>query len=119
MVATKSKPKTYEHRVLWEDRDPGTEVRQCGSCGVPTTGYGQTLRHVGEGVRPTLPLRTDVASFLDAVRLALLAQDRLIGVIDTTPEDIARVIVEELYEAGALRTGRSAWKRPERRGRAA
>lgn len=99
----------YDHRVPWEDT--GTGRRLCGACGLPTTGAGTTLRHDGEGVRPIVPDRADMPAFAAAVAAATHALERLNGVPDRTDTDRVRVIVEELYVRGALRTGRSAWRR--------
>lgn len=103
----------YTHQVPFAE-DVDTGVRRCRVCGERTTGIGATLRHWGEAVRPTVPDRIDIAALNRAVRVAVAAQQRLIGAVGSDEEDTARVIVEALYASGALRTGRAAWRRPAR-----
>jgi hypothetical protein len=96
----------YDHRVTREYIDPDTSRRECLICGQPTTGAGAMLRHFDEAVRPALPERGDVDAFREAVAIARTAQDRLLPP-GWTEDDIARVVIEDLYAAGALRTRRA------------
>lgn len=94
-------PKPYDHQAVeWINEDGH---RECRICPTPITGWGDTLRHVNEAVRPAAINPDDKAAvdtFTDLGARALEAMwtDRV------TDRDRARVVVEELLRAGALNT---------------
>ncbi len=95
---------------------PATEYdahghRECRICGFPVTGIGQTLRHRGEAIRPTVPAREDAPAFRDAYTVVEAALGEVFAP-GTSDADRARVAVEALYRAGALQCRRARWKRP-------
>lgn len=99
----------YDHparEYINEDR-----TRECLRCGQPVTGAGETLRHVGEVVRPAALSERELAavrSAADVVEAALAAMptDRC------ADGDRARVAAEALHLAGMLAVARH--RRPVR-----
>lgn len=94
--------KPYDHKaVMWIDEDG---LHECRICGASIIGVGQTLRHINEAIRPRdiTPADRDVVAEFTEVGARALEQmwtDRCSDL------DRARVVVEALYEVGALHTG--------------
>jgi hypothetical protein len=99
--------RTYKHPA----RTFGPGDRECWVCGDRVTGAGGTLRHWGEAFRPTAPASEDLPAFRDALAVVQSALEEMLTE-HVTDADRARAATEALYLAGALRTGRSRWKRP-------
>jgi hypothetical protein len=57
------------------------------------------------------PARADVDALRQAMKIARIAQNRLVPP-HYDEGDIARVVVEALYSEGALRTSMRTWRRP-------
>lgn len=102
----------YDH-VAREDRDPAATRRECVTCGAPVTGgqNGEELRHLGEAVRPVSPYRDDAPAVRKAFELAQRAVDERSRTTQLTPPDYARIVVDELYRSGALKTRLEKWRR--------
>lgn len=79
--------------------------RECSVCGDAVIGDGRTVRHFGERTPPVVPEPEDARAVAAARERAAAAARRLGG-----DEDLAEILVGELYAAGWLRR-----KRGERR----
>ncbi|MEW9530586.1 hypothetical protein [Microbispora sp. NPDC049125] len=91
--------------------NPDTQKPECLACGLPVTGWGETLRHQGEAFRPLVPPSVHA----DAVKAAVESGARALEEMPSdrvTDRDRARAVVERLYAEGALNLQRSKWKRP-------
>lgn len=82
--------------------------RECSPCGVEVTGFGATLRHVGETVPVVVPAPEDARAMARAREVALSVARRM---PDAPEHELAAAVAEAFYTEGLLR------RRPgERRG---
>jgi hypothetical protein len=84
-------------------------------CGDPVIGgqNGEELRHdsPNEAVRPVTPYRDDAPAVHEAFEIAWRAVAERSHAAQLTPPDYARIVVDELYRRGALKTRREKWRR--------
>ncbi|MFF4777616.1 hypothetical protein ACFY05_32795 [Microtetraspora fusca] len=98
----------YSHRVIpWHNDETGR--LECRTCPRPIVGIGPTLRHHDEAVRHHTPDQGMAAAVTDATHLGAQALEAM-WTDRCSDLDRARVVVEALEAAGALRP-RNTWKR--------
>lgn len=96
----------YSHPPIdWTNEDG---QRECRSCGRLLTGWGNSLRHIDEAVRPVLLDPADAAAIREAVDVVEQALANM-WTNRCTDLDRAQVAVTALHERGMVNT------RPRRR----
>lgn len=94
--------KPYDHQAVeWINEDGG---RECLACPTQITGWGETLRHIDEAIRPTAITPADKAAVDAYVDLGARALAEMWTDVHCTDLDRALVVVRALYQAGGLNT---------------
>lgn len=91
--------KPYDHQAI-EWIEDGR--RECRICPTPITGWGDTLRHIDEAVRPRDIPSADRATVDELTDVGARALERMWTETHCSDLDRARVVVEALYQVGAF-----------------
>src|SRR4051812_22215496 len=94
--------KPYDHLAIDWTNDDG--LRECRVCPTPITGWGETLRHIDEAVRPAAVTPADKAAVDAYVEVGARALAEMWTDVHCTDLDRALVVVRALYQAGGLNT---------------
>ena len=108
-----SKPYSHQAREWINDL---TGLRECILCPRPLIGWGETLRHADEAVRPAMVPPAHAEAVDESVTIATRALEAMLT-DRCTDQDRARRVVEALYEHGRLNASKS--RRPRRKMRVA